>query len=88
MSFKNIVIAFGLLVAALRVIITPRLNQIPSATGTYEALSHLFVGFLIIVPFYDRKNALGPAKMYGWIGWILAFWEAGWFAWQKAHALI
>jgi len=68
-----------------RIWIAPRLTNIPSATGTYEALAHMFVGFLIIIPFYDGKQALGPSKLYGWIGWGLALWEAGWFAVQKLH---
>jgi hypothetical protein len=69
-----------------RVFITPRLTNIPTVEGTYETLAHLLVGFLIIVPFYDRQQNLGPSRLYGWIGWSLATWELGWFLVQKWHS--
>ena len=77
---------FAVLSLLGRAWITPRLTGVPTIEGTYEAIVHLFVGFLILVPFYDRKQAIGPAKLYGWIGWGLAFWEAAWFLVQKIHA--
>ena len=66
-----------------RMIISPRLTTTPSFEGSYEAIAHLFVGFLILVPFYDREEKLGPSKLYGYTGWGLAFWELGWFIAQK-----
>lgn len=85
MKFKIILISFAVAAALGRVVITPRLVNIPTIEGTFEALAHLLVGFLILVPFYDGKQSAGPSKTYGWIGWGLAFWEAGWFAFQKIH---
>ncbi len=73
----------ALLIFVGRMFITPRLASIPSVEGGYEAFAHLFVGFLILVPFYDRKQIIGPTKTYGWIGWLLALWEGGWFIAQK-----
>jgi hypothetical protein len=66
-----------------RVFIVPRLTHIPTVEGTYEALAHMLVGFLVLAPFYDRRQQLGPSKLYGWIGWGLAFWELGFFLVQK-----
>jgi hypothetical protein len=84
-TFTRVVLFLALLFAVGRVFITPRLVNIPTFEGTYEALVHLFDGFLIIVIFYDPKEKLGPSKLYGWIGWALAFWELGWFIVQKMH---
>jgi hypothetical protein len=71
-------------IAALaRIFITPRLANIPTIEGTYEALAHLFVGFLILVRFYDPDEFCAPSKLYFWIGLALALWEAGWFLVQK-----
>jgi hypothetical protein len=86
MKFFPLVLVFAIATALGRIVVTPRLTNIPSVEGAYEALAHLFVGFLILVPFYDRDQELGPSKMYGWIGWALALWELGWFLFQKAHA--
>lgn len=83
MNFKTAVFALAIATAIGRMLISPRITNIPTATGTYEALAHLFVGFLILVPLYDREQKLGPSRLYGWIGWALAFWEAGWFLVQK-----
>jgi hypothetical protein len=83
MKFKKIIFALAAAVALGRVFITPRLTAIPSAEGSYEAVAHLFVGFLILVPFYDPKQLLGPSKLYGYIGWLLGLWELGWFVMQK-----
>jgi hypothetical protein len=83
--FKKLVLLFAAAIAVGRIFIAPRLVNIPSAEGSYEAFAHILVGFLIIVPFYDRKAALGPSKLFGWIGWGLAIWEGVWFAVQK-HA--
>lgn len=66
-----------------RVYITPRLVHIPTWEGTYEALTHLFVGFLILVPFYDRRQWAGPAKQLGTLGWALATWELVCFLAQR-----
>ena len=70
-------------IAVGRVFITPRLTNIPSIEGSYESAAHLVVGFLILVPFYDRAQKLGPSRLYGCIGWALALWELGWFLAQK-----
>lgn len=78
-------LAFAAAAAVGRAFIAPRLADVPSIEGTYEALAHLLVGFLILVPFYDRDQQVGPSRIYGRIGWALAFWEAGWFAVQKLH---
>jgi len=43
----------------------------------------MLVGFLILVSWYDRRDAVGPAKLYGRIGWALASWELAWFLIQK-----
>lgn len=85
MKLKATLFSLAIIIAALRVVIVPRLTSIPTWEGSYEALAHILVGFLIIVPLYDPKNVLGPSRFYGWIGWGLAFWEAGWFAWQRMH---
>ena len=66
-----------------RALIVPRLTHIPTIELSYETFAHLFVGFLIIVPWYDRKQVLGPSKLYGWIGWSLSIWELVWFLAQK-----
>ena len=84
-TMKTLIITGAILTALGRIVIVPRLTNIPTTEGTFEALAHLFVGFLILVPFYDRKQELGPSRLYGWLGWILAFWELGWFVFQKAH---
>lgn len=80
------VVLLAVVIMWLRVCITPRLINIPTFEGTYEAFAHLFVGFLILIPFYDCKDALGPASAFGWLGWILALWEAFWFILQKAYS--
>jgi hypothetical protein len=97
---KTIVLAIAFLIAIGRIFITPRLTHIPSAEGGYEALAHLFVGFLIMVPFYDRQQkiahsvfsmiptrATSRARLFACIGWALAFWELGWFLVQSHRAL-
>lgn len=80
---KKVIIAASIATAVGRIFIAPRLTNIPTLTGTYEAFAHMFVGFLILVSFYDRKQLLGPSKLYGWLGWSLGLWEAAWFAVQK-----
>ncbi len=79
----KLLLLLSFLVLLGRIFITPRIAGVPSVEGTYEALSHLLVGFLILVPFYDREEILGPSKLYGWVGWGLAIWEGIWFAVQK-----
>lgn len=83
MKSKLAIFIFAFLILLGRIWITPRLN-VPTIEGCYESFAHLFVGFLILVPWYDRKELLGPSKLYGWIGWLLAFWELGWIVVQKA----
>jgi hypothetical protein len=83
---KKLVCIAAIAIALGRIFITPRLANIPTVEGGYEALAHLVVGFLIIVPFYDRKQWLGPSRLYGAIGWALALWELGWFIAQKLLA--
>lgn len=80
---RRTIIVAGMLTAIGRMLIVPRLTGIPTATGTYEAFAHMLVGFLILVPFYDKKQVLGPSKTYGWLGWSLALWELLWFLAQK-----
>jgi hypothetical protein len=79
-----LILTAAVAVAAGRVFITPRL-AVPSSEGSYEAFAHLFVGFLVLVPFYDPKQLVGPSRILGGIGWFLAFWELGWFLFQKFH---
>lgn len=50
---------------------------------SYEAFAHLFVGFLILVRYYDPQQTLGPTHLYAWLGWGLSLWELGWFLAQK-----
>ena len=78
-----VVVALAGLVGIGRVAITPRLTSIPTFEGTYEPLAHMLVGFLILVSFYDKKQVLGPSKLYGWIGWSLSLWELLCFVVQK-----
>jgi hypothetical protein len=80
---KKILILSAAAIALGRIFITPRLTGIPSVEGSYEAIAHIVVGFLIFVPFYDWKQQLGPTRLYGCIGWVLAFWELGWFLAQS-----
>jgi len=80
---KILIYVLGAAIAVGRIFIAPRLTGIPSIEGSYEAVAHIVVGFLIIVPFYDRKQQLGPSHLYGCIGWALALWELGWFLAQK-----
>jgi hypothetical protein len=85
MKINKAIVVVAALTALGRIFISPRLTNIPTITGTYEAFAHMFVGFLILVWFYDRKELLGPTKLYGWIGLGLGLWEAGWFLVQKLH---
>ena len=84
---KTTLIVLAALVALGRMWIVPRLN-VPTLEGTYEALAHMIVGFLILVPFYDPEDELGPSTFYGWLGWTLGLWELGWFLVQKFHLTI
>jgi hypothetical protein len=81
------ILALAILAFVGRIAITPRLTHIPTVTGTYEALAHMLVGFLILVPFYLRHTAsetrAADARLYGWLGWSLALWELGWFVAQR-----
>lgn len=67
-----------------RIFITPRLTHIPTLEGTYEAITHMLVGFLLIVRWYDPHEKIGPSDFYWRLGWGLAFWELVWFIAQKA----
>jgi hypothetical protein len=58
-QMKKLILASAFAIALGRVFITPRLTNIPSIEGGYEALAHLLVGFMILVPFYDRRQSLG-----------------------------
>ena len=80
-----LVICFVLFFAVCRIFITPRLTHIPTWELSFEAFVHLFDGFLILVWFYDRKQQLGPSKLYAWLGWSLAFWELGWFIVERSR---
>jgi hypothetical protein len=85
-TFKRVVIVLAILTALVRVFIEPRLTNIPTFEGTYEALVHMFVGFLIILPIYEHFRYIGgssEARALGWIGWGLALWEGLWFGIQK-----
>ncbi len=81
MTFKRLAIVLAILTALARVFVAPRLTNIPTFEGSYEALAHMLVGFLIIVPFYDRRAF--DARTFGWLGWGLALWEAAWFLGEK-----
>jgi hypothetical protein len=80
---KFLIFVIAAAIAIGRIFITPRLTGIPTIEGGYESFSHLIVGFMIIVPWYDRDQKLGPSKIYGRIGWALGIWELGWFLFQK-----
>lgn len=80
---STLILLCALIVLLGRLWITPRLTTVPSAEGIYEATAHLFVGFLIAAPFYDKKQQLGPSHLYGVLGWALTAWEALWFFVQK-----
>lgn len=66
-----------------RIFIQPRLVNIPTVTGSYEAIAHMVVGFMLFAPWYDPKEVLGPSWTYFVIGWIISFWELGWFLIQR-----
>ena len=83
---RTLLCSLALAVALGRIFIAPRLTSVPSIEGSYEAFAHCVVGFLILVPWYDRRQEIGPAKLYGYVGWALAFWELGWFLAQKFTA--
>lgn len=80
MKFKAMICFMFFATLFGRLMITPRLTNIPTIEGTFEAIAHLFVGFLIIVPFYDKTK---ETKMYGWMGWGLALFELFCFIVQK-----
>jgi hypothetical protein len=81
--FPMVIYIFVMLFAVERFFVTPRLTNIPSVEGTYEALAHMLVGFLILVSFYDREQQLGPARVYGLLGWLLGGLELILFVVQK-----
>lgn len=59
---ETIVIIFiGVLTVMGRMLIVPRLD-LPTATGSYEAFAHLFVGYLIGAWWRDRQ----VGKLLGW----------------------
>jgi hypothetical protein len=78
-----LIIVLVLAFAVGRAFIKPRLTNIPSPEMSYEAFAHLFVGFLILVRYYDPQQTLGPTHLYSWLGWGLSLWELGWFLAQK-----
>lgn len=78
---KKIVVLACIGFALGRLLITPRLTHIPSPEMSYEAFAHLLCGGLIGVHLYDRTQ-----KLYGWLGWGLAFWELACFLVQKTLA--
>jgi hypothetical protein len=81
---KTFLICASVVVLALgRIFIAPRLVNIPSVEGSYEAVAHLVDGFLILVPVYDWHQELGPSRLYGILGGAFALWELGWFVAQK-----
>jgi len=57
----TVIIFIGLLTVVGRMLIVPRLD-LPTATGSYEAFAHLFVGFLIGAWWRDRQ----VGKLLGW----------------------
>ena len=69
-------------VAVARLFITPRLTHIPSVELSYEAFAHLLSGGLIGIHLYDHSQ-----KLYGWLGWGVAFWELFCFVVQKSGLL-
>lgn len=76
---KYILIALSALTVAFHFFVSTRLNSVPSIGGTYEALAHLLAGFLIGVPFYDRREILGPSRLYGMLGWAISVFELVYF---------
>ena len=66
-----------------RLFITPRLATVPSVEGAYEAAAHIFVGFLVLVALYDRRQVLGPSRLYGLIGLAITAWEGALFFIQR-----
>jgi len=64
-------------------VIVPLRPNVPGWQGSFEALAHLIVGFMIGVSFYDRRNQLQDAQFCGWLGWFAAFWELGLFLGEK-----
>lgn len=89
MKFKYAVWASYWAVMIGRVFITPRLTNIPTVEGAYEVFAHGLIGFMVLAPFYDPKEQLGPSKLFAWMGWGASIiWEGGWFAFQKwGHGL-
>ena len=76
---RAIVVAAVIATLVGRALITPRLTNIPTPELSYEAFAHLLCGGLIGVHLYDKSQ-----KLYGLLGWGIAFWELGWFVAQKS----
>lgn len=72
------VVILCLVVAAGRIFISSHLDS-PALVGSYGALSHMVIGFLLLVPFYDRKEEVGQSILYGIFGLLLSFWEITWY---------
>jgi hypothetical protein len=83
MKFKHMLCVLFAAAVLGRIWITPRLTSIPTVEGTYEAIAHMLVGFLLLVRFYDPKEEVGPSRACWRLGWLLTAWEAGWFLFQK-----
>lgn len=80
---KRIILSLTILLAALRLLITPRLD-LPTATGSYEATAHLWVGLLLglwlglLAP--RRRDS---AWLCFWSATALSLWELLLFTIQK-----
>lgn len=68
------------MVALAKIFITPRLD-VPA--GSYQAFSDMLIGFLLLVPVYDRNQEVGQSILCGILGLLLSFWELSWLLVQK-----
>ncbi len=53
----------AILIMGVRLTVAPRLTNIPTPEGSFEAFAHLIVGFMIIVRWYDPTEVLGPSRL-------------------------
>jgi hypothetical protein len=86
--YRLLLLVLIVLTIAGRFLIVPRLTHIPTLEGSYEAFAHMVVGFLILVPFYDPRERVGPSKLYGWCGWLLGIFELVMFVAQRFGILL
>lgn len=63
-----------------RILIEPRLD-LPTATGSYEAVVHLYVGWLLGAWWVSRK--IKSESAYLWMAILLTIFEVVMFVYQK-----